>query len=78
MTMITERRSTSHPSLWAAAGAAIGHVVTTVQIWRERAWQRRQLLFLSDQALRDIGRSRAEALREARQPFWRIESDLPT
>jgi len=78
MSMITERRGTSSTSLWAAAGAAIGHIVMTLHIWQERARQRRDLLSLSDDALRDIGRSRADALREARQPLWRIKSDLTT
>ena len=78
MAMITERQGTSHTSLWTTAGAAIGHVVAMLHIWQERARQRRELLSLSDHALRDIGRSRAEALREARQPFWRIKSDVAT
>jgi uncharacterized protein YjiS (DUF1127 family) len=38
---------------------------------RAVARQRRQLLMLSDAALKDIGISRADAEREAAQPFWR-------
>ncbi len=34
--------------------------------------ERRRLARLSDEALRDIGLSRREALREARRPFWDI------
>lgn len=43
----------------------------TVSDWRERAEQRRQLMQLPDDRLRDIGVSRLEADREARKPFWR-------
>lgn len=39
--------------------------------WYERAQQRRQLGGLSDYALKDIGVSRVDALREAAKPFWR-------
>jgi uncharacterized protein YjiS (DUF1127 family) len=34
--------------------------------------QRRQLAQLSDAQLKDIGITRADAEREASQPFWRI------
>jgi uncharacterized protein YjiS (DUF1127 family) len=33
--------------------------------------QRRQLAELSDEALWDIGISRADALQESRKPFWK-------
>ena len=59
------------PSLWAVAGAAVGNVVTTLLDWQERASQRRQLLDLDDAALKDFGRSRADAAREGTKPFWR-------
>lgn len=38
--------------------------------WRERSRQRRQLLSLDDQRLKDIGISRADAEVEASKPFW--------
>jgi uncharacterized protein YjiS (DUF1127 family) len=81
MTMIKDRmilgflgnyqRHSPRPSLWAVAGAAVGNVVTTLLDWQERASQRRQLLDLDDAALKDIGRSRADAAREGSKPFWR-------
>jgi uncharacterized protein YjiS (DUF1127 family) len=40
-------------------------------LWRERARQRRALHRLDGHLLRDIGRSREAALREAGKPFWR-------
>jgi uncharacterized protein YjiS (DUF1127 family) len=43
----------------------------TVSGWRERAEQRRRLMQLPDDRLRDIGVSRLEAVREAQKPFWR-------
>ena len=39
-------------------------------LWHERARQRRRLLELDDRMLKDIGVSRADAVREASKPFW--------
>ena len=39
--------------------------------WRQLARQRRQLASLSDELLKDIGRSRADVERELSQPFWK-------
>jgi uncharacterized protein YjiS (DUF1127 family) len=44
--------------------------VTTLLRWHELARQRRALLRLDDHMLKDIGLSRADALREADRPFW--------
>lgn len=41
-----------------------------VEIWQERARQRRQLLELDERLLKDIGVSRADAERIGRKPFW--------
>jgi uncharacterized protein YjiS (DUF1127 family) len=49
--------------------ARIAHLA--VQVWPERRRQRTQLLALTPERLRDIGVSRAAALREAGKPFWR-------
>jgi uncharacterized protein YjiS (DUF1127 family) len=49
--------------------AAIG--VARLLHWHELARQRRALLALSDDMLKDIGITRVEAEREARRPFWR-------
>jgi|TARA_Y100001968_G_C19452052_1_gene769417 uncharacterized protein YjiS (DUF1127 family) len=38
--------------------------------WYELARQRRQLASLSDEMLKDIGRSRADIEWEASRPFW--------
>ncbi len=40
-------------------------------IWQERATQRHALAALEARMLRDMGLSRADALREAAKPFWR-------
>ena len=61
----------SYRPLWTVVGAAIDRFVTTLLDWQERARQRRELLALGDLTLRDIGRSRADAVREAGRPFWR-------
>jgi uncharacterized protein YjiS (DUF1127 family) len=39
--------------------------------WQERARQRRQLLALSDGALKDFGASRTDAEGEGGKSFWR-------
>lgn len=43
----------------------------TISRYRHNYRTRRQLLKLNDTALKDIGISRAEALQEAKKPFWR-------
>jgi uncharacterized protein YjiS (DUF1127 family) len=50
--------------------SALVRVVDTVSCWREATIQRRALLALDDRLLRDIGMSRADAVREAKRPFW--------
>jgi uncharacterized protein YjiS (DUF1127 family) len=45
----------------------------TILRWHEVRRQRRALLALSDQLLKDIGISRADATREAARPFWDAE-----
>ena len=65
------RRFSSRPSLWAATRRAVDDLVTTLLDLQERARQRRQLLALDDAALKDFGRSRADAVYEGDKPFWR-------
>jgi uncharacterized protein YjiS (DUF1127 family) len=81
MTTITEPKARSQSSSWTSVGVAIGHIMRTLMAWHDRARERRQLLLLSDYALRDIGKSRedvAPTLRpapciigEGDQPYWR-------
>ena len=42
-----------------------------LQVWQDRARERRALRELSDSMLKDIGISRVDANREATKPFWR-------
>jgi uncharacterized protein YjiS (DUF1127 family) len=78
MAMTTERRAPSHTSFWAAAAAEIGQAATRLQVWQERALLRRALHSLSDHELKDIGKGRADAVREGNQLFWRARINLPT
>ena len=57
---------------WAAAAAAFDSIVATLLDWQECARQRRQLLSLDTAALKDFGRSRADAAGEGEKPFWRV------
>ena len=53
------------------SGSRATHLVrTALAIW-DRQRQRRALFDLDDHQLRDIGKTRAEALKEARKPFWK-------
>jgi uncharacterized protein YjiS (DUF1127 family) len=52
-------------------GHGAGRAAEAGLIWLERARQRRQLAELSDQMLRDIGLTRADAWAESDKPFWR-------
>jgi uncharacterized protein YjiS (DUF1127 family) len=67
----SHRRFLPRPSLWAATSRVVGNLVMTLLDWQERARQRRQLRDLDDAALKDFGRSRADASRECDKPFWR-------
>ncbi|MCI0429007.1 MAG: DUF1127 domain-containing protein [Rhodospirillales bacterium] len=81
MAMITDRvreeslgiqwPASPHPLRWATAGAFISNLITNLFVWLDRARERRQLLSLSDRALQDFGRSRADAAGEGDRPFWR-------
>ncbi len=53
-------------------GTSIASTIrVTLRLWHLRATQRPQLARLSDQKLRDIGLTRAQAEYEAAKPFWR-------
>ncbi len=55
-----------------AFASAPGRQAGWVEICLKRAAQRRELMFMDDDQLRDIGISRSEAMREAGKPFWRV------
>nr|WP_298412145.1 DUF1127 domain-containing protein [uncultured Halomonas sp.] len=44
---------------------------TKLREYQRRRYSRRQLLELDLHRLKDIGLSRADAVREGRKPFWR-------
>ena len=50
---------------------ALGGAVERIYLWQERAIQRTHLAALDDHRLKDLGISRADAVREAAKPFWR-------
>jgi uncharacterized protein YjiS (DUF1127 family) len=56
---------------WHFCLRAIDSLVDLLLRCHERLCQRRQLLALSDHALKDFGRSRCDAVSEADKPFWR-------
>ncbi|KMO36399.1 hypothetical protein VQ03_20850 [Methylobacterium tarhaniae] len=42
-----------------------------LELWADRRRERRALLRCPDNLLKDVGLSRADAVREADKPFWR-------
>ena len=52
-------------------GERLRSLADAVTLWSARARQRRILAQLDDRMLRDIGKTRVDALREAGKPFWR-------
>ncbi|KMO38127.1 hypothetical protein VQ02_12085 [Methylobacterium variabile] len=45
-------------------------LVERLELWADRRRERRALLGCPDGLLKDVGLSRADALREAEKPFW--------
>ncbi len=56
--------------------AGLARAILTLLRWQELVRQRRALLKMDDRMLKDIGISRADALREAGRRFW-DEGDEP-
>lgn len=70
-----ERQETVRPEAEQSACGGLG--VALVLFGRWRAWRRRlqtrqALRHLSDEQLRDIGLSRAQARTEVERPFWTL------
>jgi uncharacterized protein YjiS (DUF1127 family) len=61
---------TEHAVGSRAAGISAG-LVSLIGEWLRRIESRRELAGLGDRALRDIGITRVDAMREADKPFWR-------
>jgi uncharacterized protein YjiS (DUF1127 family) len=59
-----------------ALGRDLARFVQYFLICLDVARQRRRLLALDESALKDIGRSRVDAFREANRGFWDIPEDL--
>lgn len=53
------------------AGALLTDLVELVELWIERAHERRDLRTISEASLHDVALSRADVEREAAKPFWR-------
>lgn len=66
-------RAADRPQLLLSAKRALdglSALIIRLLEWQERARQRRQLLALSDGALKDFGASRADAEGEGSKPAW--------
>ena len=56
----------------AGAATALLRFVELVQAWQQRGRERRQLDYLGDHMLKDMGISRADIEREVSKPSWRL------
>jgi len=76
-TPFVERRPASavaairHRTALDDLGDAAQSFIATLRTWRRRLRERDQLGRLDDRMLKDIGITRAEALRLSDKPFWR-------
>jgi uncharacterized protein YjiS (DUF1127 family) len=52
-------------------GWSSSDLAARIRLWRHRARSRRQLLWLDERQLRDIGLDRLTVREEAYKPFWR-------
>lgn len=50
---------------------AVKRAIVTLQIWRERVRQRRELAQWTDRDLHDVGLSWTDIALEIKKPFWR-------
>ena len=66
--VVLERATAGRPA--ERLRAALSWVILTLLRWQELARQRRALGAMSDHMLKDLGLTRADALREAGRPFW--------
>jgi len=71
-----ERRSASvsarnHRTALDDLGDAAQWVLATLRQWHRRSREREQISQMDERMLKDIGITRAEALRLGSKPFWR-------
>ncbi len=75
MTYFVESRypgaGTGAAGVLAGLGQLPMRISQTVDMWYDRARQRRRLAQLDDRLLSDIGVDRATAMEEVSKPFWR-------
>ncbi len=64
-------RETGATGIRSGVGQLLLRIRQTVDMWYDRARQRRHLAALDDNLLRDIGIDRASVWREVSKPFWR-------
>ena len=62
--------ATRHRTALDDLGDAGQSFVATLRLWRRRLRERDELSRLDDRMLKDIGITRAEALRLSDKPFW--------
>ena len=56
--------------LWSLPAGLLDTAALAVDLWAERARQRQQLGELGDYALKDLGLTRSDVVRESSKWFW--------
>ncbi|MEM7425337.1 MAG: DUF1127 domain-containing protein [Pseudomonadota bacterium] len=70
--MTTLAHTTRQHTISVTAGKPFfAQMISTLNVWSERATQRRHLAGLTRRELDDVGISREAARLEASKPFWR-------
>lgn len=69
--VLQERQAQRASSGWRKFKRCLLMLWLRIESWQERARQRRALLALDERLLKDIGLTRADAVREGRKPFWK-------
>ena len=62
----------THESMTNHHGSGLlAQISETLNIWRDRQRQRRELAQWTDRDIRDVGLSWSDVVREVEKPFWR-------
>lgn len=68
--LINHARDAAAPQ--TGSGIGLSRLLVSIAVWHERTRQRRELTYMPEHLLKDMGVTWEEAYEESRKPFWRI------